>query len=144
MRIPTATTQGQGLRLNLTPLIDVIFNLIIFFLAAAHFARSEPSEPVDLPIANPRADASESPRRLTITVAPGPRFFVAGREQPREVVEAMISTEAADEQAASLELRIRADRTIPFGQIEPLMIAAAQAGVTDVKFPVIPQENVEP
>lgn len=141
MRIPSATTRGQGLRLNLTPLIDVIFNLIIFFLAAAHFARSEPSEPVDLPIANPREAGQESPRQLTVTVAPGPRFIVAGREHPPDVIKAMISAEAQEDEDKPLELRIRADRTIPFGKIEPLLIAAAKAGVTDVKFPVIPKEE---
>ena len=143
MRIPSAGTRGHGLRLNLTPLIDVIFNLIIFFLAAAHFARSEPSAPVDLPIANPREDASEAPRRLTITVAPGPKFIVAGRAHPRDVIKAMISAEAVRDDEKPLELRIRADRTIPFGEIEPLLIAAAKANVTDVKFPVIPKQDSE-
>lgn len=143
MRLPSASTQRQSLRLNLTPLIDVIFNLIIFFLAAAHFARSQPAEPVDLPIANPRENSKESPRRMTVTVAPGPRFLVAGQEYPQATVEAMINAEATgpDDQDAALELRIRADRTVPFGQIEPLMIAAAKAGVTNVKFPVIPAAN---
>ena len=49
MKIPSAVDRSGGLRPNLTPLIDVIFNLIIFFLATSHFARSEPTETVDLP-----------------------------------------------------------------------------------------------
>ena len=138
MRLPSTALRRGGLRLNLTPLIDVIFNLIIFFLAAAHFARSEPVEAVELPAATPRDDETESPRRLTITVAPGPRFLVAGAEQPRAVVEAMIETEARGADKRPLELRLRADRSVPFGEIEPLLIAAAKSGIQDVKFAVTP------
>jgi biopolymer transport protein ExbD len=126
------------MRLNLTPLIDVIFNLIIFFLAAAHFARNEPTTDVDLPSASPREIATESPRRLTITVALGPRFSVGAEEQPRDVIEAMISTQAKDKAERPLELRIRSDRAVPFGEIEPLLVTAAEAGVRDVKFAVEP------
>ncbi|HEX6986145.1 MAG TPA: hypothetical protein VF170_12265, partial [Planctomycetaceae bacterium] len=84
----------------------------------------------------------ESPRRLTVTVAPGPpgagpRLLVGGREQPRAVVEAMIQTQGGDD-GPPLELRIRSDRTVPFGEIEPLLVAAAKAGVRDVKFAVVP------
>jgi biopolymer transport protein ExbD len=129
------------MRLNLTPLIDVIFNLIIFFLAAAHFARNEPVTDVDLPAATPREIETVSPRRLTVTVAVGPTFSVGAEEQPRDVIEAMISTQAKDKADRPLELRIRSDRSVPFGEIEPLLVAAARSGVQDVKFAVEPPDS---
>ncbi len=140
MRIPSAVSRGGALRLNLTPLIDVIFNLIIFFLATSHFARSEPTSPVDLPAATPRDAEAESPRRLTVTVAPGPQYLVGSREQPRAVIEAMIETQARDD-GPPLELRIRGDRAVPFGEVEPLLTAAAKSGVTDVKFSIVPRAS---
>ncbi|MGC1272283.1 MAG: biopolymer transporter ExbD [Planctomycetaceae bacterium] len=136
MRVPSATSRSGAQRVNLTPLIDVIFNLIIFFLATSHFARSEPTESVDLPEATPRQNDAESPRRLTVTIAAGPRFLVGGQEQPRQVVEAMIETQGQDD-GPPLELRIRSDRGVPFGEVEPLLTAAAKAAVTDVKFAVV-------
>jgi biopolymer transport protein ExbD len=138
VKIPAVATRRGHLRLNLTPLIDVIFNLIIFFLAAAHFARNEPVEAVELPAATPRPVEAESPRRFMVTVAPGPRFLVSGQEHPRVVIEAMISSEAS-ERTRPMELRIRADRSVAFGEIEPLLVAAATAGIRDVKFAVTPR-----
>ena len=75
MKLPHAgragsSTRSSSLRLNLTPLIDVIFNLIIFFLAASHFARSEPTETIELPVAKQSSRTAEPPHRLMITVAP--------------------------------------------------------------------------
>ena len=118
----------------------MVFHLIIFLRAAAHLAGSEPTERVGVPVANPREETTDSPRRLTVTVAAGPRFWIAGQEQPREIVEATILTEAEREGSGPLELRIRTDRVVPFGEVEPLMLTAAKAGVTNVKFPVIPRE----
>jgi biopolymer transport protein ExbD len=141
VRIPSAAAQRGGLRLNLTPLVDVIFNLIIFFLAAAHFARNEPVVDVDLPSATPRDSELESPRRLTVTVAAGPTFLLGTEEQPRDVIEAMIATQAKGNSDRPLELRIRADRSVPFGEVEPLLVAAAKAGVSDVKFAIAPREK---
>ncbi|MBA3315828.1 MAG: biopolymer transporter ExbD [Planctomycetota bacterium] len=141
MRIPSVAAQRGGLRLNLTPLIDVIFNLIIFFLAAAHFARNEPVTDVDLPAATSRDVDSESPRRLTVTVATGPTFLIGTEEQPRDVIQAMIATQAKGNSDRPLELRIRADRAVPFGEVEPLLVAAAEAGVNDVKFAISPLEK---
>lgn len=137
--MPSSTSNRGAQRVNLTPLIDVIFNLIIFFLATSHFARSEPTESVELPEATPRQNDAESPRRLTVTIAAGPRFLVAGQEQPRQVVEAMIEAQGNDK-GPPLELRLRSDRGIPFGEVEPLLTAAARAAVTDIKFAVTPSD----
>ncbi|MCA9048548.1 MAG: biopolymer transporter ExbD, partial [Planctomycetaceae bacterium] len=40
VRIPSKVSRSE-LQFNITPLIDVVFLLIIFFLVASHFARSE-------------------------------------------------------------------------------------------------------
>ncbi|MBM4074764.1 MAG: biopolymer transporter ExbD, partial [Planctomycetes bacterium] len=45
MRLPSTQIQ-RGLTFNITPLIDVVFLLIIFFLVASHFIRNETLEPV--------------------------------------------------------------------------------------------------
>ena len=142
---PPVRQRGGGLRLNLTPLIDVIFNLIIFFLAASHFARNEPATAVELPTATRGDRGDDTPRRLTITVVPGenetPAYLVAGKAEPVAAVEALLlaaKNEAGDQ---PFEARFRADHRVPFGAIEPLLVACAKAGVRDVKFAVISPEE---
>ena len=63
MRIPTRGRQ-MGLNFDITPLIDVVFQLIIFFLAATYIIRSDASEKVQLPKATQAKDLPPaSPRR---------------------------------------------------------------------------------
>lgn len=141
MRIPTRQRQ-LGLRFNVTPLIDVVFLLIIFFLVASHFVRSETLEPVRLPEATPnKQQPQEAPRRLIVTITADETLLVAGNAVSLPDVEQMIlaglPSRSASEGRGGFEVRIRADRSVPYRIVEPILLACARSGVTDVKFAVI-------
>lgn len=136
MRIPTRNYH-QTLRFNLTPLIDIVFLLIIFFLVASHFVRNENVEAVELPSATQhKTDVDESPRRLVVTITADRQMHVAGKPVDLLAVEQMI---VAGHEADSnrFEVRIRGDRSVPYELVKPIMTACARAGVTDVKFAVM-------
>lgn len=138
MRRPVSPRK-RGFELNLTPLIDVVFNLVIFFLVASHFASSEPAENVKLPTAS-RNQEDLLPRRLTITVLAHGAYTVAAKAVSLNEVEEYIQLEAGDD-PQRCAVRIRGDRDAPFQFIEPIMIACARYGVTDFGFKVMnPQE----
>ena len=68
MRIPTRGRK-LGLSFDITPLIDVVFQLIIFFLAATYIVRSDAKEKVTLPKAMMAQDQPPaSPKRFVITI----------------------------------------------------------------------------
>lgn len=138
MRIPSRQREF-GLRFNITPLIDVVFLLIIFFLAASHFVRNEMQEEVELPTATQEEDPSaddSSPSRLVLTITRDEQLHVAGRAVSLVEVEHLIQQGSLEHQG-DFELRIRGDRHIPYRLIEPLLTTAAAAGVTKIKFAVI-------
>ena len=137
MKIPTSSRK-RSLRFNLTPLIDIVFQLIIFFLVASHFVRNENLEAVELPEATQEeSEDAESPHRLVVTITEDRRMHVAGRAVDQQAVEQMIIA-GREESPQRFEVRIRGDRTIPYQMIEPILLASARAGVTDVKFAVVP------
>lgn len=138
MKIPTRKRE-QGLRFNVTPLIDIIFLLIIFFLAASHFVRSETAEAVELPSATQGKDEEDQrTSRLIVTITADLEFKVADESVELSVVEEMI-LRGREESKDAFELRIRADEAVPYAIVEPIMLAAARAGVVDVKFGVVPR-----
>ena len=131
MRIPTRR-RTRGLQFNITPLIDVVFLLIIFFLAASHFVRSESQESVDLPEATPdKEEASEPPRRLIITVTADTRLHVAGKPVQMQDVEQMILNGLGPDEHTHTDfaVRIRGDKTVPYRVIEPILLACARSGI---------------
>ena len=136
MKIPSRPRQS-GLRFNVTPLIDIVFLLIIFFLAASHFARSETLESVNLPEATQEEEEQDA-QRLVITITEDRLIHVASTIVDRSAVEALIMVGRIEalEAGEIFEVRIRADEDVPYSEIEPIMLACARAGISNVKFAV--------
>jgi biopolymer transport protein ExbD len=135
LRLPSGQRRST-LRFNITPLIDVVFLLIIFFLVASHFVRSDTAEAVDLPLATQSEDEGENPRTLTVTVTPDEVLHVQGRDVTIDQLDQMILA-GATEHGGRFEVRIRSDRRVPYRVVEPILVSCARAGVTDVKFAVV-------
>jgi biopolymer transport protein ExbD len=136
MRIPTRT-QDRGFAFNITPLIDVVFLLIIFFLVASHFIRNENVERIELPLASQGKDDEDSPSRLVVTVMPSGELMHGMTAIPQEEFEQLLRFLILKHGVAATELRIRADRSVIFSKVEPLLLTAARQGVTRVRFSVL-------
>lgn len=139
MRVPTRPRK-QGVSVDITSLIDVIFLLIIFFLAASHFVKSEAREKIELPAAIEGEDEqNESGGRLIVTISREGSMSVSGRDVTLEEVEQMLFDGFAKD-GDKFEVRIRGDKAVPYKQIEPLMIECARSGIVKLKFGVVPGE----
>ena len=139
MRIPTRVRQ-LGVSLNLTPLIDIVFLLVIFFLVASHAARTESTEPVDLPmIGEAEDDQITVPQRLVVTVTSDQSLHVGGRIVTLDQVSGLLKDAGSKAGTGGYEVRIRGDRRVPFRVVEPLMVACARAGITRIGYAVLPQ-----
>lgn len=132
MRVPTRP-RSFGLRFNLTPLIDIVFLLVIFFLAASHFARSETAEAVELPEATQSEREDSARRRLVVTVTAEGTYRIGGRAIDLAGLERRIAGDGRKLE----EVRIRADRSVPYRLIEPILLSCAESGVHSVKFAVV-------
>lgn len=139
MRLPTQYNQRTPLRFNITPLIDVVFLLIIFFLVASHFVRSEQAEAVELPSATgAQQDDEQIQHRLTITIALDGAFFIGGEPANQQVVFQRIDElyAAASRADATPELRLRGHRRGRYGPMRKLIEHAAATGITSIRFAV--------
>lgn len=127
-----------SLHLNLTPLIDVVFQLVIFFLATSHLARVESQQAVDLPTAESgQREKTSSPRRIVVTVQPDERVYFAGNAITRAGFTEILRREAAERADQEVEIRIRADRDVAYRAVEPLLIECVRNGFRRVTFAVL-------
>lgn len=134
---PPIMQRSSRVRFNITPLIDIVFLLIIFFLVSSHFVQSETQSPIELPTARKIAEESDdNPKRLVITIDRQQQMLVSNRVVDISEVEHMIG-EGRQQHGAAFEVRIRGDRSVPFATIEPVLINCAMAGVGQVRFAVI-------
>lgn len=139
MRQPTESSRRTPLTFNITPLIDIVFLLIIFFLVASHFVKSESSQAVELPLAKSgQTDTQDKPYRLTVTIDQQGKYFVAGQSLDEFTAFQRISQLATDASAANEEpqIRIRPDRFGVYGPFRKLYEHCAKMGIKRIQFAV--------
>ena len=127
------------MRFNLTPLIDVVFLLIIFFLVASHFVRNEVREEVALPLAElGDRDLEAAANRLTVTVRQDGQLFVGGEPHSEQSIARHISelSDQARATSATPEVRIRADRAASYVHVRKLIEHCAASNVRSLRFAV--------
>ena len=141
MRIPSNLQSGQ-FGFNMTPMIDVVFLLIIFFLVSSHLARQETQMELPLPTAESGEQAPEDERpRITINVLSDGQMVLGGQVVPPNELLARLR-DRVGKSSEDLQVRIRGDRTAPYGNVEPIMLACARAGIWNVTYAVYRKEQV--
>ncbi len=141
MRVPTAH-RSHRLEMNMTPMIDVVFLLIIFFLVASHLVKQEVQANVELPQAATGIEQQESrsPPVTINVVAEGDQYVVKlGAESVERDELASRLAAHVKKKGRELEIRIRADRSTPYQVVEPIMVTCARLGIWNVKFAVVKQ-----
>ncbi len=117
----------EPLELGLTPLIDVVFLLLIFFMVTTTF-RQESEFDITLPEAS--QTPTEQSDQLTVHVDAGGRYRVNEQPLPGTSVAALRAyLEAAMESGEITVLTIRADADTPHQAVVRVMDAAGQAGL---------------
>lgn len=141
MRVPDHIHGGK-FGFNMTPMIDVVFLLIIFFLVSSHLAKQETQLDLPLPVAQSGSEPLDEPaRRLTVNVRKGGQLLMAGHVTPPSELQSRLSA-AAEEFGSDLEVRIRCDRRVVYRNVEPIMLACARSGIWNVTFAVYRPEDV--
>ena len=140
MRLPNIR-QNASFEFNMTPMIDVVFLLIIFFLVSSHLAKQESQLDLPLPTAGSGEKQETATRRLTLNVLRDGELTLAGRQLQRQDLRARL-LDAREQEPGELEVRIRSDREVPYGRIAPILRSCVRAGIWDVKFGVFRPEDV--
>jgi len=103
-------TEEEGVELNLTPMIDVVFLLIIFFMVATKFAEIERDLAVNPPSAKHAQPVTATPRELIINVTKDGRFLIAGVEYTPADLERLIAKAAKENPDQAVV--VRGDRKV--------------------------------
>ncbi|MCA9293302.1 MAG: biopolymer transporter ExbD [Phycisphaerales bacterium] len=135
---------------NLTPLIDVVFLLITFFMLVAQIQRTR-LEALDLP----RLSAAETSKAVhddsavvnVLPLGPGGEsrgYRVGARtfaESPDGLGALVDELKRSMKQQPSANVLVRAERTEMYERVHPLLAAIAQAGITRVHVVTVDKDG---
>jgi len=115
--------------INMTPLIDVMLVLLVIFMITAPLMSS--SLRLDLPKSE-AATPSDAPSFVAVAITPDGQLHLGDETlAPAAFRERMQSLGRAN---AQMEVQLRADRSVPYGQVAELIGWVQDAGLNRIAF----------
>ena len=122
--------------MSLTPLIDVVFLLLIFFLVATRFAEEDRQLDVQLPTASEARPMVLKPKDIELSIDRDGRYSIgSGGPMAAEELEGALSR-AAVNNPLTQSVVIRADRECSWNDVAQALNLCYRAGLRDVKTTV--------
>ena len=123
----------EELDLDLSPMIDLVFLLLIFFMTSSTLITFLKDRRVTLPV----ADQARVPMMVTARVIVNVYADGSiGDEHGRTLTPAALTRKLAAEhrRTPAVRLHVRPDRHVAHAAVQRVLIAAREAGVTDILF----------
>ncbi len=133
MRLPRKYRKKA--RIEIIPMIDTMFFLLVFFMVATLSMTVQRGVPVNLPHAASARDEIKQVVTLTLTKE-GKLFF--DKEEVASPAEAALRLASKNNADGQVSVVINADRAVEHGRVIDLMDAVRQAGVSRIAVAVRP------
>ncbi|MEM8865839.1 MAG: biopolymer transporter ExbD [Planctomycetota bacterium] len=132
--MPLKTTADETTGINLTPMIDVVFLLVIFFMVATKFTESQRNIELQLPTTAEAGDATPPPKPRIVAV-----FEDGHVELDGQVVSLASLTEElreATQQSDDVQVVIHGDARCDFQHVAATLAACREGRVSELGITV--------
>jgi biopolymer transport protein ExbD len=139
MNVGVRKARERQLPVDMTPMIDIVFQLLIFFLTTAQLAQVSRAE-MDLPTEAGEQEETAAEAGLIVNVMADGSIVIATETiglDAFELMAAELVVEAGDEIAALRPL-VRADRNAPTAALNRVLLSLQRAGVPAVRIATAP------
>jgi biopolymer transport protein TolR len=128
-RLERTTGPAPMSDINMTPLIDVMLVLLVIFIITAPLMTS--SLKLDLPKTD-AATPTAAPTFIAVSIDSSGKLFFGDETLTREQLMQRVTTAAKGN--PQLEVQLRADQKVPYGQVADLIGLVQKAGLTRIGF----------
>ncbi|MEE8312803.1 MAG: biopolymer transporter ExbD [Myxococcota bacterium] len=128
--------RDEEVNLSMTPLIDVVLLLLIFYVVTSSFVDRE------IQLELPESEASAIPdekKKFTVEIGQGGAIALNGKATTIELLDRTIEVAAAADDIQSVE--IRADRNVTHGRVVQVLGIIKKHGVDTIGIAVKPAQG---
>lgn len=122
-------TSDADINIDLTPVIDMVFLLLIFFLVATTFQQTEREMKIALPAASAASPISAALRELVVNVDAQGKIVVNGRTMEADHLREIVTQAVAAN--SEQKVTVRGDRTTAYANIVRVLDICKGAGIQE-------------
>lgn len=130
------TNESGGVAIELTPIIDMVFLLLIFFLVATTFQQTEREMQIALPEAESGGPITMALRELVINVTSQGTFIVGGSEIALENLRTMVTEAVAAN--PDQKVTVRGDQAASYAAVAQALDICKAAGIAEPYLDTVP------
>jgi biopolymer transport protein ExbD len=124
--------------LDFVPMVDVLFNLLIFFLLATSLQQAEREMQIALPQSRAAGPMTAALKEIILNVTADGRVIIAGTQVPEDSLAEMLKTAVTSNPAQKVS--VRGDRNAPYGHVARVLDICKGAGIAEPYLQTIPTE----
>lgn len=132
--MPLKTYQDELPAINLTPMLDIVFNLIIFFVVGTRFIGAETKLPVKVPEVSEAGKLPPAPEKRVINVYRDGSISLDDRFLTADQLRHELAATRA--RYAGLGVIVRGDAEGTFQSVATVLNACRQAGISEMGISV--------
>ena len=125
--------EEDNFAMEMTPLIDVVFLLIIFFMVSTVFVDFSRRMDINLP-SSKSSVIDEKPKTLEIEMSKDKKIFLAGK--PITLLGLEQALRKLDVKGKKQTAIISADKVLPYGEVIQVMGLLQKSGIPDISVAV--------
>ena len=137
--MPLKTQPLEEPSINITTLLDIILNIVMFFMVATTFSQNERSTEVQVPTVADNAVLTGQPDEIVINVALDGRMQVNGKPQSVEALATLLQT--ALTAFPNQSILIRGDGRCEYQMVMNAFSACKQAGARNISVAHVPKQQ---
>jgi len=124
--------EEENFSLDLTPLVDVVFLLLIFFMVSTVFVDFKRRMDISLPTSKVSIP-DEIPKAIELEITADKQVFLNGDKVSLKSLESALKKIDVDKKKAAI---IRADKNLPYGDVIKVMGMLQSARILDISVAV--------
>ena len=133
--MPLKTSQDDDMpAINLTPMLDIVFNLIIFFMVGTRFVDAEKRVDVKVPQVKHGENLTAVPDKRVVNVYKGGQIALDSRDITLDQLVAQLGSDRR--QNPEMAITIRGDGESVFQHVAAVLVACNSAGIKNIGISV--------
>jgi biopolymer transport protein ExbD len=127
----------SGIHIDFVPMVDILFNLLVFFLLATSLKIAEREMQVALPFSRAAGPISTAMREIVINVGPDGQIIVGGKPMAPEDLGEMVKSAVANN--PDQKISVRGDRTTAYANVVRVLDICKASGAQEPYLDTIQQ-----
>jgi biopolymer transport protein ExbD len=130
--MPLKTESAEEPTMNLTPMIDVVLLLVIFFMVGTQFTEAEKQFDIDLPSVAAAQPLTGRPDELVVNITKDGAMYL--ETQPVTLAQLEQELQAAYERYEDQAVMVRGDAEVPYQAVMDVLGLCQQVNITNVQL----------